>query len=869
MKKIKTVYKVRARGVAVMLAAVLLLLWGLPSQVSAQVLRGKVYTLGENGDTVAVYMARLQWLNTAAGAMTEKDGSYRLPFAGTDTLVISFSFYKPDTVVINRGERHRDFLINAAQPLQEVVVSRKRQKYVRKGNPAIELVRNVIRHKDENNIEAADAYHSYSYKKLVMSFGRFDIDLQKNRLRRQFSFLEKYVDTIPADTMPVLTISLRENLSERYYQKSPRKTVNYVKAVRMQGVDETFDEEGLGANLNTMFSEVNIFDNEIELMVNRFVSPLSSTIATTFYHYYITDTVQVDSTSCIELTFTPVNSRDFGFTGRMYIVNDSSYALKRFSINVPHKINMNFVNQLVVEQDFEKVDSLHWAPKESHTYAQFSLFKFKFKRMKQIYAHQTTLWYKYELDGNVPDSVANANSGEELVAESTKFIRKQWLQMRPIPLSSKESYMDSLSTELRRTPLFRAIEKTAEILGTGYIATAKERKQSYFDIGPIYNMISRNPAEGIRLRIGGMTTAKLHDQWFMSGYLAFGCRDLRLKYNVTMIYTFQKKKYQPYESPNNYISFSSTYDVEMPGQQYTYMDRDNFFMSYDYDKRNPAAQYVRRTKLLFRHEWPSNFRLESWLQYENNEATGSLSYWSINRDGTVSPVGDFNDFEWGIKLRWAPGETTYDSRMGDKKPLKLAKDAPIFTLTHTFGILDQNFWYHRTDLSIEKRFWLSAFGHIDAALQTGIIWDAVPYPKLYVPQNNQSWFLTPNSFNLMKPMEFIMDKYVALYATYYMKGLIFNHIPLWNRLRLREVVSFSGVYGSLSSKNIPTPQTPGLYLLPDGCGMLGKVPYMEFTAGIENIFQFLRIDYVRRISYAKNLRGWDRNGIRFTFRVEF
>ena len=89
------------------------------------------------------------------------------------------------------------------------------------------------------------------------------------------------------------------------------------------------------------------------------------------------------------------------------------------------------------------------------------------------------------------------------------------------------------------------------------------------------------------------------------------------------------------------------------------------------------------------------------------------------------------------------------------------------------------------------------------------------------------------------------------------------------RLNLREVVSFSGIYGGLSPKNIPGPNTPGLYLLPDGCGQLGKVPYMEITAGIENIFEFLRIDYVRRISYAKNLKGWDKNGIRFTFRVSF
>ena len=104
MRIIETIGKRRIRNILVMLAAVFLLTAMLPARLPAQVLRGKVYTLGEEGDTVAVYMARLQWLNTTTGAMTEKDGSYRLPFASTDTLVVSYSFYKPDTLVISRDE---------------------------------------------------------------------------------------------------------------------------------------------------------------------------------------------------------------------------------------------------------------------------------------------------------------------------------------------------------------------------------------------------------------------------------------------------------------------------------------------------------------------------------------------------------------------------------------------------------------------------------------------------------------------------------------------------------------------------------------------------------------------------------------------
>lgn len=866
MSKIWKTSRGGVRNALCILAVLLFLQCSLVENLASQTLSGKIFTVEVGGDTVPVYMARLQWLHTAVGTHTKRDGSYQLPFSRTDTLIVSYSFYKADTLVVSPEESHRDFFINTSQALQEVVISKKRQKYVRKGNPAIELVKQVIEHKNDNRIESAESFRTTKYKKLVMAFGRFDLDLHKNRFRRQFSFLEKYIDTIPSDSVPVLTLSLRETLSDRYYRKSPHRDVTFVKARRMQGVDEVFDDEGLGTDLNAIFSDVNIFDNDIDLMLNKFVSPLSSTLATTYYHYFITDTVLLDSVSCTELTFTPVNSRTFGFTGRMYIVNDSSYALKKYSLSVPHDINLNFVRQLVVEQEFAKIDSGLWAPLESQTFAKFSIFK----KARQLYARQTTMWYQYEMGVELPDSVHATLPVEEVVSpDVTKYKSGRWKKMRPFPLTAKESFLDSLSTELRRLPLFKALEKTAEVFGTGYIATAKDRKDSRIDIGPIYDMISYNPTEGVRLRVGGMTTAKLHDRWFANGYLAFGCRDLRLKYSISLIHSFVSKKRHINESPKHAITFTSSYDMELPGQSYSYVDRDNILMSYDAGAPEFTAQYVRRTRLRYQQEWPSRFSVDTWLQYENNEATGALAYWRVNRDGTLSPVRDFNAMEWCLKLRWAPGELARNRQAGEKTLLNAAKNAPVFTLTHTAGIMDRRFWYNRTEFSAEKRFWLSSFGHIDATVEGGIVWDAVPFPELYFPPASQSLFLTPNTFCLMKPMEFIMDRYVAVYATYYLKGWIFNRIPLWNRLNFREVISFSGIYGGITPKNIPGPESPGLYLFPEGCGRMGKVPYMEITAGIENILQFIRIDYVRRLSYAKNLKGWDRNGIRFTFRVSF
>ena len=347
---------------------------------------------------------------------------------------------------------------------------------------------------------------------------------------------------------------------------------------------------------------------------------------------------------------------------------------------------MNFVKQLIVEQEFTKLENGLWVPQSAQTSASFSLIKRK--KSRHIYIRQNTSWYDYELGAVLPDSLG-AISGEQESPDVWKYKSGRWKKMRPTPLSAKESFLDSLSTELRRLPFFKGLEKTAEILGTGYIATAKDRKQSRFDIGSVYNMISYNPTEGLRLRIGGMTTANLHDRFFLTGYLAFGCKDLKLKYNATAIYSFTPKKRHYNESPKHAVYISTGYDMEMVGQEYSYMDRDNFLMSYsDDDSPVLSAQYVRRHKLRYVHEWPSRFSVDTWLQMENNETVGMSAYWRINRDGTTSPVKNYRNLEWCVNLRWAPGELIYNKQSGKGDLLRLSKNAPVFSFSHTVGILD-------------------------------------------------------------------------------------------------------------------------------------------------------------------------------------
>ena len=838
----------------------------LGTTTSAQVVTGIEGVVVDARSGEPLPFVSVFWVGTTVGMSTDTNGHFELSNdQGLVTVAVRYIGYKSQIITLSPGKTTKGTRVKMERDnydLNEVKVTAKRTKYIRKGNPAVELVEKVIANKDVGRAEGSDNYKVDVYEKLTMAISDVDIDYERSKLLSKFSFLRNYIDTTQNNGTPLLTISLRETKADEYYKQNGNSR-RHITARRMQGLDALLDKDGLASNIDAMFTRVNIFDNSIELMLNRFVSPLSSTMAVGYYHYYIMDTVIVDGDSCIEMAFAPVNPESFGFTGYLYIMNDSSYAIRKFSISTPPTINMNFVSDLSIEQKFRQSQNGLWVADEQHIYTRFYIIE----GWRELYAHQTTKFGDYTFGMVPPDTLFSSFEGNEIEAtDARKHSKTEWTALRTLPLQGKEAIFDSLLVELKRVPEFNTIIKTAQVFGSGYIPTHSNRDKSRLDIGHIYNMVSYNSLEGLRLRIGGMSTTNLDPHWFANGYVAYGLGDLRLKHSASLIYSFSDKKYHPYESLRHALYLTSSYDVEVPGMDYSLLDRDNILMSFSKAGSVDRMQYVRRVKLRYEHEFANRFSYELWAQYENNESAGDLRYHRIMADGSTTQVRYFNDASLGILVRYAPGEPLYNNRLGQESPFNLSKDSPVFRMQHIVGLMENEFLYNRTDISVEKRIWLSVFGHIDTKVQTGVVWNRVPYPKLFSPPATTSLLMTPNTFSLMQPMEFIMDQYISLHATYYLKGLILNRILVIKRLGLREVLSFAGVYGGLSAKNTPNGKA-GMYQLPEGCSPMGKMPYMEASVGIENIFKFIRIDYVCRLTYTDGLNSSQKNGIRFTFRL--
>ena len=805
------------------------------------------------------------------GAMTDDNGTFTLQNnQGYTKLAAASLGYDTKFIDLKPGKKNDNLevlLKPTAFEISEVVVKPKREKYTRKDNPAVELIKKVIAHKNDNRIEAKPEYQTEVYEKLSLSLDNFNPNLDKNKFLKKFKFIKNYLDTSEFNGKPILTVSVRENLSDFYYRKCPKAEKTIVRAKRMQGIDKTLDDGGgITSNLEEIFKSINIFDNNIPILLNRFVSPLSSTLATTYYHYYIMDTLDVGGDKCVDLAFVPANSESYGFTGRLYITLDGNYAVKKVLLNTPANINLNWVDKLRIEQEFKQMPDSTWVLDQENTFVNFYVVK----GTQQLYAHQLRNYDNYNFNVQNADSVFGLLGALHVLPEATAQPDTFWTHNRPIPLKEKEDALKDLLGQLRKVPAFNAIIKTAEILITGYIPTANDKKVTKFDFGPMNTTFSANHLEGFRMRVGGMTTANLNPYWFASGYLAYGTNDRKIKYNLKLTHSFTKKEYHEGENPVNNLSFIQEYDVYTPGQDFLFTSKDNIFVAWKVGEPVTKMQYIRKSVLQYEKEWLNGLTWKSWIMNQNNEAAGTLQYIKRDESGNLYHIKDFTTSEIGTQLRFAPGERAYNGRSGKESVFNLSKDAPVFKLSHQLGIkgvLGGDYNYNHTEISAEKRIWLSSFGHIDAQVKAGKVWDKVPFPLLILPNTNQSVTIQPEAFHMMNALEFVTDQYVSFNATYYLKGWILNRIPGIKWLRLREVLSFNMIYGGLTDKNNPT-LTPGLFLLPDGTQPLGSTPYMECSVGLENIFKILRIDYYRRLTYLDHpdiKKGGIRIALRFTF----
>lgn len=832
-----------------------------PLSAHGQVPEGYTTIKGVVTDSVTgegMPFAQIFLIGSQTGALTNEKGGFTIiTGVNFEKLRVSVVGYQTKDIYVEQGKyTELDIkLVPTAVMLNEVIV-KKTAKYVKKGNPAVAFVEKLRSRRNLYDPHNQDYYNYDKYEKVSFGLNNFNSANSRDLLAQNYKFLKEYVDTSDITGKMILPFSIQEKVSEEHFRKSPSTHREEVRALNHAGIEEQIDTESFKRFLDDSFREIDIFGNDITFMRNRFVSPLSS-IGTDFYKYYL-DTVVVDGVRCYELLFTPFTTETFGFTGRLYVpANDTTMFISKIMMNVPHNINLNYVNQVYLEQEYIKASDNTRLKVRDDLLVEFKIAS----KTPEIYARRQTYYdghnFKAPRDMKIFDQ-----SAEVLTRGNMRHDENYWIAHRPVVAVKNESTVKDMLSRLRQSKSFYWCEKVAVALLSGYINTSGS--DSKFDIGPLGSTISGNSLEGVRLRLGGMTTAKLHPRWFGKFYVAYGTRDEKFKYMGQLEYSFIEKKNHPNEFPINSLRLMHRYDVDKQGQHYLYTNPDNVFLVLRRQKDNKMI-YLRETVLEYKLEMQSGFSVTASLQHQRHEASRFLPF----VDGNGNAFGHYNTAGFNVTLRYAPGEKFYQTR---SFRIPINQDAPVFTLSHTFmprGFLGCDYTVNKTEAGIQKRFWFSAFGYTDIIIKAGKVWSAVPYPELLLPTANISYTIQPESFALMNAMEFVNDQYLSWDVTYWINGAILNRIPLIKKLKMREVVSFRGLWGKLTDKNDPT-QHPELFQFPDiaDCLKMGKRPYMEIGVGLDNILTFLRVDYVWRINYRDN-PGINRSGVRIQLHFTF
>lgn len=816
------------------------------------------------------------------GTTTDFNGKYQIDTKwGSDKIMASFMGYEPMEKAVVQGDNQTiDFALEPKRiKLQEVTVEAKKGRYRSKDNPAVALIKKVVENKENNRKEGFDHYQYDKYEKLQLDINNITEKFMDRKAFKKFAFMWEYVDTSTVNGKPYLPLYFTETKSKVYLRSSPkdRKEVTY--GLKTVGFEDFMDEEGIDYFMEKIYQDIDIYDNTIMLMEKQFKSPISI-IAPVSYKYFLLDTVDVGGTECAHMKFQPRNQADLAFRGDMWVALDSSYAVKKVKMNITRSANINFVSALEVEQEFDYSEELNWHLVKDQMTIDYNLLT----NNMGMYGKKTVTYRDIVVNQPAPDSIW-ADPARIVVNEDAKEKGAEfWESERHEGLNKNEQGVYDMTKEMKELPAFKRAMNILFLVISGYYEIGP------VDIGPLYQLVSLNSVEHWRFRFSVRTNKKFSEKWRLSAYLAYGLddrRDKRWKGGTGVTYFFKQR---PYHN----ITLEYQRDVQMPGQALLLASDDNIFLSFRRGVANLMIYYD-SYRLKYWKEWNFGLGVGVNLEHRRREVAGALTFDPV--DPLVPDPKEVVTNEVNFSLRYSPNLKYYEGR---SSRVPMLNKYPILDLSYTYSIpnlLGADYEYHKLGVRLFKRFYMSPIGFADTQWEGGWMIGRVPFPLLFIHRGNQTYFHDPNTFNMMNWFEFVSDKYISLDYYHHFNGFVFNKIPLMKKLKWRMTTGVKAVWGGVSVSNTPgLTEDAGIFKYPsrrlenkDGDPILDaygneqyeqvtftleRMPYIEASVGIENIFKIVSVDLVKRFTHLDNpnvsklgsARGWGfrvRAGIRF------
>ncbi|GAA4414503.1 DUF5686 and carboxypeptidase-like regulatory domain-containing protein [Nibrella viscosa] len=773
------------------------------------------------------------------GTVTDEQGRYTFSSrALTDSLVISSMGYTTQRRALNRSKATQVIDVKlepGGLVLQEVVV--------RAGeNPAYQVIRNLRKLREQNDRGNFSFYEHDTYAKTEIALNNLAPTGRLSRLAKRASKTDSLVDENGNRLLPLL---ISESVSRFYFQQALQRRHEEIRKTRVQGVgvqDAEFITQLIGGN---SFQTFNFYNNSLSLLTKDFASPIGDNWRG-YYEFYLADTTLVGDRICYGIDFTPKRLQDLAFTGKLW-VDTTSFALCRIESRVGREANLNYVNQLVIEQELEPITNadgktIGWLPSSIMLTADLTGIGKKSLGMRTRMSISNSGFLV-----NESHPLEFYNQPVTIAADNQVSDDLYWQQARrsitgSATLPKEDQLAARLIDSLRNVPIVRTAETAGTILATGWY------QRGMIDWGPYPFFFAVNQLEGIRLRMGFRTNERFSRHWILRGYAAYGTQDRKMKGGLELDYLLSRKHW-------TILGVRHTADIDRLGMTPEMMNANPLFMAFARFGRCRGSFFSQKDEFFVRTEPIRGVILSAAAVYNSFTPLFPFHYRRVPELGDQSPLrGDFQDVHFMVEARLARKENYIMD--GNERITIGTKRTPVVTIRYTKGVrlLGGDFNYHRFTLRAFQTIRMGSLGRSSYTLRAGYTPSTLPAPLLFPHMGNPTFFYVPNSFNQMQFFEFVSDQYAALHIQHQFEGFLFNRIPLIKKLNWRMIANADILWGSQRKANQAVPSRRPL---PDGTrpthfGALDpKIPYAEVGYGIDNIFQCLQIQVIHRLTYQR------------------
>jgi hypothetical protein len=498
-------------------------------------------------------------------------------------------------------------------------------------------------------------------------------------------------------------------------------------------------------------------------------------------------------------------------------------------LEITPDVNFNLVDRARVQQIMIPTDSGPWVPSQTRVLIDYAkLTKNLISAVVRTYNYNQ--FYVVDKPREKDFYNTRITFAEDALLKDSAY----WVKTRPEQLTPLEVQSYQMIDTVRALPLVKNAVNILFLLFTGY------KDIGPIDFGHYINCYGYNNYEGNRVRLGFRTNDKFSKSWIVRGYGAYGFRDKKFKYNLQLERILTR-------FPWSKIGAQYRDDIDQIGTNYNYNSNINFGQSANL-LTGTFSQIGNISKLVFKQE--------ARLWYEKDFASGLSTKITVQntRTNPLFPVLLANDFNIFQSRKFSVSEVLVDLKYavkerfvqnGNERISFGNNKAAVITLNYTLGIkgiFNSDFNYNKVSLSYANRFRFATWGYSQVLIKGGKVFSKIPYILLEIPRGNETFFYANNLFNQMNNFEFVNDQYIEGFWQHHFNGILLNRIPVIKTLNLREVLGVSIAYGSLSAKNKSF--NSNNYFT-----VLDKKPYVEIDAGIENILDVIRIDFLYRLTY--------------------